>query len=134
MRVLRVAGADRQAFSRMVNCGPLGVWSRATATMKLGKHLVSGTLLLLALGLAASPAQAETKLTDFNGTWQGSGNDRNTPFESAQGTACQAVITADLRRMSARIVCNGNAGLSKTIQLAITLAGDSFSGHLTQTA
>jgi hypothetical protein len=104
--------------------------------MKLAARVAGGMLVLLALGSVLGSARAETKLTDFNGTWQGIGTDRNTPFESVQRTRCNATINADLHRMGAGIVCNGVAGLSKVIQLNITLAaaGDAFSGDLTQKA
>jgi hypothetical protein len=93
-------------------------------------------LILAAYASATTYAQAETKLSDFNGTWQGIGTDRNTPFESAQHTRCSATINADLRRMSTGITCHGAAGLDKVIKLTIALTGDgdAFSGNLTQTA
>jgi hypothetical protein len=93
-------------------------------------------LILAACASAPTYAQAETKLSDFNGTWQGIGTDRNTPFESAQQTRCSATINADLRRMSTGITCHGAAGLDKVIKLTIALIGDgdAFSGNLTQTA
>ncbi len=103
--------------------------------MKLAPRFAVATLILLALGPALDCARAETKLTDFNGTWQGDGTDRNTPFESTQRTKCNATINADLHHMGTSIVCNGVAGLTKLIQLNITLAaGDAFSGDLTQKA
>ena len=51
-----------------------------------------------------------------------------------QRTSCQATINANLTRMSTKIVCNGDAGLTKIVQMSINLAGDTFSGNLTQTA
>jgi hypothetical protein len=93
-----------------------------------------GALVLLALGVGTGEAGAETKLTDFNGTWQGSGTDRSTPLESTQQTHCRASINADIVRMGAHILCNGEAGLTKVIQLNITLAGDAFTGTLSQKA
>jgi hypothetical protein len=95
---------------------------------------IPAAILALLIGALASRAVAETKLTDFNGAWRGKGTDRNVPFELAQPTNCRANIKADLRRMSASIVCNGAAGLNKAIRLDITLAGDAFSGKLTQKA
>jgi len=103
------------------------------AVMKLAAPIVAGALIGFAT--AAGTARAETKLTDFNGSWQGGGNDRNTPFESLQRTRCNATITADLHRMGTAIVCNGVAGLTKVIQLNIALdAGDTFTGDLSQKA
>jgi hypothetical protein len=100
--------------------------------MKLARHLAVAIVILSGAEIASFPADAETKLTDFNGIWQGSGKDRNSPFEPLQQTSCHATINADLRRMDSRIACNGDAGLSKIIQLTITLDGDAFSGNLTQ--
>ena len=102
--------------------------------MKPANRMAFGVVVLLALGLASRLAVAETKLTDFNGTWQGSGTDRSTPLEATQQTTCRATINADVVRMAAHIVCNGAAGLTKVIQLNITLAGDAFSGTLVQKA
>lgn len=100
------------------------------------KWVSSAILAVIALLMAGfgSSAAAKTQLTDFNGAWHGAGRDRNVPFESAQRTNCRANIKADLRRMSASIVCNGAAGLDKAIRLNITLTGDAFSGELTQKA
>jgi hypothetical protein len=100
--------------------------------MRLSECLAAGTLILLASGIASYPAGAETKLTDFDGQWQGSGKDRDLPFESMQQTSCQTTINADLRRMNSITICNGDAGLDKIIQLTITLSGEVFSGNLTQ--
>ena len=104
--------------------------------MKLADRVTWWMLILLASGLGLRTADAETKLTDFNGTWQGGGTDRNTPFEATQQTKCNATVSADLHRMNTNISCNGAAGLTKVIQLSITLAGDgdAFSGVLTQKA
>ena len=103
--------------------------------MKLVNRVGLGVLGILALGTVLDPAAAETQLTDFNGSWQGTGVDRNMPFQSMQRTSCQATINADLHHMKTAIVCNGVAGLTKVIQLNITLAGgEAFSGDLTQKA
>jgi hypothetical protein len=100
--------------------------------MRLSEYPAAGMLVLLLSGAASCPAGAETKLTDFDGQWQGSGQDRDLPFESMQQTSCQTTINADLRRMSSITICNGAAGLDRTIQLTITLNGEAFSGNLTQ--
>jgi hypothetical protein len=100
--------------------------------MKPSQCLAAGILILSASGAASDPASAETKLTDFAGEWQGSGKDRDLPFETMQQTSCQTTINADLRRMNSTTICNGDAGLDKIIQLAITLSGEAFSGNLTQ--
>jgi hypothetical protein len=97
-------------------------------------NYAAGALLIVSISTAtAHPAAAETQLTDFNGTWRGNGNDRYTPLESMQRTVCQTSVNADLRRMRATTKCDGSAGLSKSIQLDITLNGNAFSGTLTQT-
>jgi hypothetical protein len=97
-------------------------------------NFVAISLSLCAMVALRTPAYAETKLTDFGGTWQGVGTDRSTPFESAQKTRCRASINATLTQMSSNIVCNGAAGLTKVIQLNIILSGDAFTGTLTQKA
>ena len=98
-----------------------------------------GCAALLIVVLSASEfgsgvACAGTELTDFNGSWHDGGTDRSTPLEATQRTSCSAGINADLRRMSANIVCKSVAGLTKVIRLNITLAGNTFSGDLTQKA
>jgi hypothetical protein len=100
--------------------------------MKLSECLAAGILILSVPGTASGPAGAETRLSDFDGQWHGSGKDRDLPFETMQQTSCQTTVNADLRRMSSTTVCNGDAGLDKIIQLAITLSGEAFSGNLTQ--
>lgn len=91
-------------------------------------------LLFLAIAGAACSAMAETRLTDFNGVWQGAGEDRRFPFERMQRTKCQTNIHTDLRQMTARTKCIGDAGLNKSITLSIFTEGDAFSGSLTQIA
>jgi hypothetical protein len=97
-------------------------------------NLVAIGLSLCAMAAVRAPAYAETKLTDFGGTWQGSGTDRSTPFESTQKTRCRASINATLTQMSSSIVCNGAAGLTKVIKLNIVLSGNTVTGTLTQKA
>jgi hypothetical protein len=101
--------------------------------MRRARHIALATLVVLTLELAAGSAGAESKLTDFNGNWQGRGTDRSSPFETVQGTSCQQTNNATLSRMISKIVCTGDAGLNKTTQMTITLAGDTLSGNLTQT-
>ena len=48
--------------------------------MKVANFVAIG-LSLGAMAAIQAPAYAETKLKDFDGTWQGSGTDRSTPFE-----------------------------------------------------
>ena len=100
--------------------------------MKLSECLAAAMLILSAWGAASGSAGAETKLSDFDGQWQGSGKDRDLPFEAMQQTSCQTTVNADLVRMSSTTICNGDAGLDKIIQLAIILSGEAFSGNLMQ--
>jgi hypothetical protein len=102
--------------------------------MKIVGCIVAVGFALSIAAFGPRAASAETKLSDFNGTWHGGGTDRNTPFDPAQRTSCRATIKADLRTMSATISCNGVAGLDKLINLNINLAGDVFTGTLTQKA
>jgi hypothetical protein len=108
------------------------ICSDRIATMKPSERLAAGLLILSAFGTAPCPAGAETRLTDFDGQWLGSGQDRDLPFEPMQQTSCQTTNSADLRRLSSVTVCKGDAGLDKLIQLTITLSGETFSGTLTQ--
>jgi hypothetical protein len=100
--------------------------------MKPSVRLAAGMLVLSVFGTAPCSAGAETRLTDFDGQWYGSGQDRDLPFEPMQQTSCQTTNSADLRRLSSLTVCKGDAGLDKVIQLTITLSGETFSGTLTQ--
>ncbi len=88
----------------------------------------------LAAWLALTPAGAETKLTEFNGQWLGSGTDRDTPLASAQPTRCQTRVTADLTHMTSNMECNGNAGLNKRVRLSISFTGNKFTGTAEQTS
>jgi hypothetical protein len=99
--------------------------------MKVANVVAIG-LSVFAIAPIPAPAYAETKLTDFADTWQGSGTDRSTPFESPQNTICRASINATLTQMSSSIVCNGAVGLTKVIQLNFVLSGDASTGTLTQ--
>jgi hypothetical protein len=100
--------------------------------MKPSEGLAAAMLILSAWGAASGPAGAETKLSDFDGQWQGSGKDRDLPFEAMQQTSCRTTVNADLVRLSSTTICNGDAGLDKIIQLAIILSGEAFSGNLMQ--
>jgi hypothetical protein len=88
--------------------------------------------ILLVLGATLCPANAETKLTDFNGVWHGTGQDRNSPLESMQRTRCQTTVNADPIRMTATTNCNGEAGLTKSVHLTIALKGNTIAGNITQ--
>ena len=86
----------------------------------------------LAGWLALTPAGAETKLTEFNGQWLGSGTDRDTPLASAQPTRCQTRVSADLTHMTSNMECNGDAGLNKRVHLSISFTGNKFTGSAEQ--
>jgi hypothetical protein len=101
-------------------------------SMRLVRHLGIGIVAVLTGWAVPYPASAEIKLTDFNGTWSGSGKDRNLPLESLQQTKCKTTVEADLRRMKSKTVCDGQAGLHKEIDLSITLDGNRITGDLTQ--
>jgi len=95
---------------------------------------LAGVTLALAAWLAAAAAGAETKLPEFSGQWTGSGSDRDSPMESAQPTQCKATVQADLTHMTSDTECNGQAGLHKVIRLAVTFAGNQFTGKVEQTS
>jgi len=86
----------------------------------------------LAAGMALAPACAETKLTEFNGQWLGSGTDRDMPLATAQPTRCQTRVTADLTHMTSDMECNGDAGLNKRVRLSIAFTGNRFTGSAEQ--
>ena len=96
------------------------------------KGLAAGMLILSIFGTAPCPAGAESRLTDFDGQWLGSGQDRDSPLAPMQQTSCQTTNNADLRRMSSVTICKGDAGLDRVVQLTIALNGETFSGNLTQ--
>jgi hypothetical protein len=97
-------------------------------------HPRVGIAVALAAWIVSFPARAEIKLTELNGEWNGSGTDRDTPFESLQQTSCQSRIRADLRRMTSEIVCSGRAERHKVIQLTVVLDGNQITGELVQTS
>jgi hypothetical protein len=82
--------------------------------------------------LALAPAGAETRLTEFNGQWLGSGTDRDTPLATPQPTRCHTRVTADLTHMTSNMECNGNAGLHKRVRLSIAFTGNKFTGTTEQ--
>jgi hypothetical protein len=90
-------------------------------------------LAVLAAWIIPRPVQAETKLSELEGEWSGSGTERDSPFASSQKTTCRSKIRSDSQRMSNEIVCSGPSGARKTIQLQITMQGTQISGDLVQT-
>jgi hypothetical protein len=79
-------------------------------------------------------AQAATPLTAFNGAWTGRGTDRDTPFESAQATHCRVTVKADPTHLASTTVCDGEGGLHKRFQMAVSFSGDQFTGTAEQTS
>ncbi len=82
----------------------------------------------------SSAAAAAVKLPELNGSWQGSGTDRATPLEAVQHTHCRATIRASETSLTQEMTCQGDAGLHKTVRLAVHLSGNAISGTLTQTS
>lgn len=90
-------------------------------------------LLTSAFWIALSAAAAaETKLTDFNGEWTGTGQDRDTPLQSLQETHCQNTIRARQDRMRTDMVCERKSGVRKSVRMTVTLQGDQLSGTIAQ--
>src|SRR5690349_21239634 len=84
--------------------------------------------------LESSSLAAAVKLPQLNGSWQGSGTDRATPLEASQHTRCHATIHASETSLTQEMTCEGDAGLHKTVRLAVHLSGNAISGTLTQTS
>ncbi len=103
--------------------------------MKVLRYLLAGGAMVLAASLCAGAARAaETKLTELNGSWHGSGTDRNTPLESSQATNCHATIHATAETLTDQMTCNGQAGLHQVIHLSVRVKNDVISGSLSQTS
>lgn len=94
--------------------------------------LATGVAGILAFGAGLLSASAETKMTDLNGEWRGTGNDRFLPIESFQQTNCQNTIRADSRRIVCDMICNGKTGLRKVIRLTASLDADQLEGSVSQ--
>lgn len=103
-------------------------------SVAFARHLAIPIAMVMVSLIVLPSAVAETRLSDFNGEWHGNGTDRNTPLEFPQPTNCRMEIQADLRHMNSETTCIGQAGLRKVLRLAITLAGDQFTGDATQTS
>jgi hypothetical protein len=85
-------------------------------------------------GALSQTSLAQTPLPAFNGAWNGSGTDRNAPFQGFQQTQCRTRVTADTVHFAADTLCNGAAGLRKRWQLSVTFNGSSFTGTVVQTS
>jgi hypothetical protein len=83
--------------------------------------------------VAPCAAKAESKLSELEGEWSGSGTDRDTPFESMQKTSCKSKIHSDERRLSNEIVCMTSSEVHKTMHLQIALDGAQIKGDFVQT-
>ena len=90
--------------------------------------------LCVAFCLALAPAHAETPLTDLNGTWTGSGTDRDMPMQTAQATRCRTTVKAEPAHLVSDMQCTGSEGLSKRLKLNVTFSGSDFSGSAEQTS
>jgi len=107
---------------------------RPFSSASVCKQLCAPLAAALAAGMALAPACAETKLTELNGQWLGSGTDRDLPFATAQPTRCQTRVTADLTHMTSDMKCSGEAGLNKRVRLSIAFTGNRFTGSAEQTS
>ena len=79
-------------------------------------------------------AAAETKLTEFNGEWRGSGQERDSPLQYLQATSCRNVIRASPKRMQSEMTCERKSGGSKLIRMTVMLEGDELTGRITRRA
>jgi hypothetical protein len=106
-----------------------------TGIMSTRRIQYSATLIAVVLAAWVTPlsAVAESKLTDLNGEWRGSGTDRDSPFENFQETICRTKIKADESHMNSVMICEGQQGLKKVVRLTVTLDGDKFTGDVDQT-
>jgi hypothetical protein len=102
--------------------------------MKRAFPLIATIIAWFSVGIGLNSVRADPNFMDFNGAWQGSGTDRDLPFETTQRTSCRATVDANLRTMNSLMSCSGDAGLRKDIRLNIILDGDAFAGSLTQKA
>lgn len=101
--------------------------------MKSSRLVIVGLAAMLAALIAPPRAQAEIKLNELAGEWSGNGTDRDSPLASMQKTSCRSKIQSDPRRVKNEIVCSGDSGARKTIELQIRLDGDNITGELIQT-
>lgn len=86
---------------------------------------------VFSIAVTASAA-AETKLTDFNGEWRGSGQDRDSPLQSLQDITCQNAVRATLQRINIEMTCERKSGVRKVTRMNATLEGDQFTGRINQ--
>jgi hypothetical protein len=52
--------------------------------MKRAIRLIAAIIASFTVGIGLNSVHADPKFMDFNGNWQGSGTDRNLPFETTQ--------------------------------------------------
>jgi hypothetical protein len=97
--------------------------------------MVHRPLLAAAVYVAlVTGAAAETKLTDFNGEWRGSGQERDSPLQYLQATTCRNIIRASAKRMQSEMTCESKSGGSKLIRMTVTLEGDQLTGKIMRRA
>jgi hypothetical protein len=106
----------------------------AGGPLRLSRWLKRGIVGVIVASVAPFAADAQTKLTDLTGDWQGVGTERNSPLESAQPTTCHSKIRSAANHMTNETVCNGQSGLHRVSRLTITLDGDEITGVLDQTS
>ena len=107
---------------------------RRSYKMRCLRRVTALASVFALLSVLSQTALAQTPLPAFNGTWSGSGTDRNAPFQSFQQTQCRARVTADATHFAADTLCNGAAGLRKRWLLSVTFNGSSFTGTVVQTS
>lgn len=90
------------------------------------------SLTAAALLAFVASATAETRLTDFNGEWQGAGKDRDGPLQSLQDTTCRNTVRAQPDRMRIEMNCERASGARKTVRMNVTLEGDQLKGRINQ--
>jgi hypothetical protein len=93
-------------------------------------QLRAGIAAIAAACITLLTAKADIKLIELDGDWQGSGIDRNSPFESLQQITCRSKIRTAADRMTSDTVCKGRTGLNKTSRMTITLDGNNITGVL----
>jgi hypothetical protein len=101
--------------------------------MSLIKRWRMGITAILAAWITPlAGGTAEFGLVDLDGRWQGTGNERASPMESAQQITCQSTNQADVTRMINDTTCTGDAGLRRVSTLMVALDGNGITGTLDQ--
>lgn len=88
---------------------------------------------VLGFAIVTAPPAPASEFNDYNGAWQGSGTDRNSPLETAENTRCTMRVNADKTHSSTTTSCRAE-NFSKSVRMNLTLdAGDRLTGTVTQT-